>query len=498
MRRISQPGRSLPLRALAALAALCLAGSQACLVQGRSYRTEDQENRPCSTDDDCALDQSCKEGTCQSAPGCAACGEVPHGKATCFHGACLVEACETGYRDANGIFQDGCEYACSPTGAETCNGIDDDCDGRTDEDFDLLHDASNCGNCGRACPSAPHAEAVCNQGHCSLQCQEGWYDNNGDLTDGCESDHCEISAGGEEICDLRDNDCDGDTDEGFDKDLPTSCGPFCENCEAQMPGAEVACHQGHCDLVACQPGHHDLDQDPANGCEYACIVQGEETCNGTDDDCNGLTDEGLTCSCPADMVLVDDLFCMDRYEASRPDATATSQGTDSSRATSRPGVMPWLNVSFAEAQAACEAAGKRLCSPAEWEQACKGPAQTTYSYGDTYDPTTCNGIDAFCNCGLSTSCAEQDPCPYPHCYWDCGAAFHPVPTGGFPDCTNAYGLFDMNGNVWERVSDGAGRGGAFNCGDSESLHRCDYVADWGLEARSNFGFRCCCTDCPTD
>jgi len=32
------------------------------------------------------------------------------------------------------------------------------------------------------------------------------------------------------------------------------------------------------------------------------------------------------------------------------------------------------------------------------------------------------------------------------------------------------------------------RGGAFNCGDSETLHRCDYDADWGLTAR---GFRCC-------
>ena len=109
-----------------------------------------------------------------------------------------------------------------------------------------------------------------------------------------------------------------------------------------------------------------------------------------------------------------------------------------------------------------------------------------------------HGIDTFCYCDPGSNCQDADPCPYSHCYWDCGAAFHPAATGTFPGCTNGYGLFDINGNAWERVADGAGRGGAFNCGDSEALHRCDYVADWGLEAKPNFGFRCCCTDCPSD
>ncbi len=482
------------------MAALLVLSSalQACLVQGRSYRSSQENDRPCRSNDDCALNQICKDQMCQSASGCTKCTDAAHGKATCFHGTCLVEVCESGYWDANGLFQDGCEYACIAKGEEICNEEDDDCDGRTDEDFDLLHDPNHCGSCTNTCPLAPHAEPLCNQGICSLQCESGWFDNNADSTDGCESNHCEITAGGHEICDLRDNDCDGSTDEDIPKDLPTSCGPLCDDCRARMTGAQVACHSGQCKLVACLPGHHDLDQDASNGCEYACIRQGDEVCNGEDDDCNGLTDEGLTCSCPQDMVLVEDLFCMDRYEASRPDATATSQGQDSSRALSRAGVMPWMNSSFSDASAACEAAGKRLCTPEEWEQACKGPASTTYSYGDVYDPTTCNGIDAFCRCGPDSPCSDQDPCPYPHCYWDCGADFHPVPTGSFPNCTNAYGIYDINGNVWERVSDGAGRGGAFNCGDSEALHRCDYVADWGTQAHSNFGFRCCCRDCPTD
>lgn len=44
------------------------------------------------------------------------------------------------------------------------------------------------------------------------------------------------------------------------------------------------------------------------------------------------------------------------YEASRPDATAAGQGTSTARACARPGVMPWTNVSYPEAAAACQAA----------------------------------------------------------------------------------------------------------------------------------------------
>jgi hypothetical protein len=167
------------------------------------------------------------------------------------------------------------------------------------------------------------------------------------------------------------------------------------------------------------------------------------------------------------MVLVESAFCIDRYEASRPDATSSSVGSDSSRAVSQPGVMPWRNTSLQQAADACAAADKRLCTPTEWEQACRGPDQTTYCYGDTYVIETCNGIDVF----------------WPN--------FRITPTGFFPDCTNEYGVFDICGNVWERVQGGAGRGGAFNCSDSAALHRCSYVADWGSDPVSNFGFRCC-------
>jgi hypothetical protein len=187
-------------------------------------------------------------------------------------------------------------------------------------------------------------------------------------------------------------------------------------------------------------------------------------------------------ACPEEMAGVEGLFCIDIWEASRPDATATSMGTDTSMAVSAPLVMPWMTGSgpddYAAATAACAAAGKRLCRPDEWLEACGGTEDLTYCYGDEYEPATCNGIDAHC----------ADPTP------GCGlieGGFHVDPTGSFPGCANDYGAYDMNGNVWEWIEDPEllVRGGAFNCGNSALLHECSYSSPAAY--RSAVGFRCC-------
>ena len=81
----------------------------------------------------------------------------------------------------------------------------------------------------------------------------------------------------EEVCDSQDNDCDGQTDEGFPVDEP---------CDGSDPDS---CTEG---LFFC---------DPANGlqCDEIGGPGREELCNGEDDDCDGQTDEdfviGLEC-----------------------------------------------------------------------------------------------------------------------------------------------------------------------------------------------------------
>jgi cysteine-rich repeat protein len=67
---------------------------------------------------------------------CGGCGrECPGGLnagPACAGGACTL-ACFPGYHDVDG--RPGCEYRCERTsGLDSCNAVDDDCDGDTDED----------------------------------------------------------------------------------------------------------------------------------------------------------------------------------------------------------------------------------------------------------------------------------------------------------------------------------------------------------------------------
>lgn len=292
----------------------------------------------------------------------------------------------------------------------------------------------------------------------------------------------------------------------------TSCNPdqYCyrnEECDAPM----ICTAEGFCDYkcrtdaecgksFVCRDFQCVLNTpvDPCADkvCEYPqfCkdgVCQNPEPCTGddcppdntcqTDEDCSeGLICQNAQCTrpqpkpkvytCPDGMAFIQKTYCIDQYEASRPDATENSMGTDDSMATSRAGVMPWqIGDDNAAAQAACAAAGKRLCSPAEWELSCHGINETVYGYGDKYNPQICNGLDTF---------------EYPR--------FHLTPTGSFPDCNNGWEVYDMSGNLWEHTANGSGmtvRGGAFNCVDSEGNHKCSYVPlNWTPLA---LGFRCC-------
>jgi hypothetical protein len=227
-------------------------------------------------------------------------------------------------------------------------------------------------------------------------------------------------------------------------------------------------------------------------CFLECIE--DEQCGGVsftcqDNHCEFQCEESELV-CPSDMVSICGVFCIDVWEASRPDATADDAGADSSMATSRGAVLPWYSSDSVSgmnqevASIACTAAGKRLCTTHEWRAVCRGRDDLSYSYGDAYDPLACNGIDTYCTCD------GEDP--YPHCYSECGASYHVMPTGSFSACTNSFGIWDINGNVWEIVdADDDGdhyRGGAYNCSNSEKLHHCNYDAAWGPSAK---GFRCC-------
>jgi len=199
--------------------------------------------------------------------------------------------------------------------------------------------------------------------------------------------------------------------------------------------------------------------------------------------------------CPQDMVAVGRI-CIDKYEASRSDATESDQGAETDKAFSKAGVLPWMvnpinEAHFEQFKTACEASGKRLCKNDEWTANCQGPDELIYSWGDSFERNICNNVDTFCDEHCEENGIEEAGCnTFPDCGYDY-YCFKVVPTGSFIDCKNYSGAFDVNGNVWEITDNGSGysiKGGAFNCAKAQERLKCSYSAGW---EKLYAGFRCC-------
>jgi Notch 1 len=239
---------------------------------------------------------------------CGACGvgcNKPGAQTSCTAGGCAITGCFSGFSDRNGdttgpyADSDGCEYKCfaSNAGIEACDGLDNDCDGDTDEGFDMTSDPNHCGGCGRTC------EFFAATGRCTLStclfdpqtdCEPGFHDADGVQQNGCEY-QCTPSNGGVEACDVRDNNCNGEVDETFAfASDPQNCGRCGVVC--QFPHATASCALSVCRFdpaTDCEPGFVDADGNQLDGCEYQCSKTngGVEICDGIDNDCDGVADD---------------------------------------------------------------------------------------------------------------------------------------------------------------------------------------------------------------
>jgi formylglycine-generating enzyme len=92
---------------------------------------------------------------------------------------------------------------------------------------------------------------------------------------------------------------------------------------------------------------------------------------------------------------------------------------------------PVVQISYVDAAAYAQWAGRRLPTEAEWEYAARAGSTTTYAWGDEVAPG-----------GRLMANTWQGAFPYRNDGWG-GTS----PVGTFP--ANGYGLLDMIGNVWE-------------------------------------------------
>jgi hypothetical protein len=155
------------------------------------------------------------------------------------------------------------------------------------ECVDTLSTLATCGGCD-GCPAVEHAGAVsCSQGTCQYTCTDNYRDRDDNAANGCDcppGTDCNCIVEGPELCDLRDNDCDGVVD---NVQLTDPAAEWRAHCR-ELPHAQPdACQSGFCTYV-CDEGYADRNN-PADGCE--CEIT-PEVCDGADNDCNGIIDDG--------------------------------------------------------------------------------------------------------------------------------------------------------------------------------------------------------------
>jgi len=136
-----------------------------------------------------------------------------------------------------------------------------------------------------------------------------------------------------------------------------------------------------------------------------------------------------------------DAFYIDRWEVTNREfaafVAATGYVTDAERKgesktwrapdTAGRESYPVVWMSWNDADAYCQWAGKRLPTEAEWEKAARGTDGRIWPWGSNWEAGRANTGD--------------------------GGAGNVAAVGNYPDSASPYGVMDMTGNVWEWVAD---------------------------------------------
>jgi large repetitive protein len=220
----------------------------------------------------------------------------------------------------------------NPAAVELCDGQDNNCNGTSDEDFNQIsgysdYDGDGFGN---------------NDSGLITGCEGGYIVTN---NDDCNDYYPNINPNGVEVCDGFDNNCNGSIDEGFnatyfydDYDNDGFGDPFYEyvSCDGVIPGGgfwwAVVTNSDDCN-----------DYNPNVNPDEA------EACDGLDNNCNDIIDEGFSqilgyydfdgdgfgnnqfgqvSGCDGGYIVTNDDDCNDYYAVVNPDGTEVCDGMD--------------------------------------------------------------------------------------------------------------------------------------------------------------------------
>ncbi len=175
-----------------------------------------------------------------------------------------------GYSEVDGDCDDA-DSSLSPGATEYCDGVDNDCDGSTDEDSAADAGTWYADDDGDGYGDASSTTAACSQ-------PSGYLSDDSD----CDDSDPAVHPGASESCNGVDDDCDGSTDEDSAVDASTWYADDDGDGFGDASSTTAACSL---------PSGYSSDATDCDDSDPAAYPGADEYCDGHDDDCDGSVDE---------------------------------------------------------------------------------------------------------------------------------------------------------------------------------------------------------------